>query len=306
MRLSVVIPAYNRADLLPRTLDSVLAQTRPPAEIVVVDDGSTDGTHGVVAGYGPRVAYRRQDNAGQGAARNAGQVATTGDALLFLDSDDLLLPPALESLEAALAAEPEAALAYGRARVIDAAGKVVRPLWEAEEGTGRKVWRLLAQKNFIASPGCALVRRKHLEAVGPWDADRALQGVEDWDLWLRVAENGAPFVRVPEVFLEYRVHPDNISGQASRMRAREIALYEKHLARAGNDPDRLGHLQAIYDAVRRQTVWDRNGAPQPRLQGRHRALRGLLEGAALAPLYRRLPFGLRLRLRALFGVDRRA
>ena len=306
MILSVVVPAYNRADLLPRTLDSVLAQTRPPDEVLVVDDGSTDDTRAVVAHYGARVRYKRQDNAGQGAARTAGQADTTGDALLFLDSDDLLLPSALAVLEAALAAAPAAALAYGRARVIDAAGAVLRPLWEAEEGTGQEVWRLLARKNFIASPGCVLVRRAFLETVGPWDPDRALQGVEDWDMWLRLAETGAHFARVPEVLLEYRVHPDNISGQASRMRARELALYEKHLARAGNDPDRLGHLRAIYDGVRRQTVWDPSGAPQPRLQGRHRALRGLLEGAALAPLYRRLPFGLRLRLRALFGVDRRA
>jgi GT2 family glycosyltransferase len=95
-RFSVIIPAYNAAAFIARAIDSVLAQTWPAHEIIVVDDGSADATAQVVAGYGDRVRYLRQENAGVSAARNAGARAATGDWLAFLDADDWYYPDRLK------------------------------------------------------------------------------------------------------------------------------------------------------------------------------------------------------------------
>ncbi|MEW5943853.1 MAG: glycosyltransferase [Pseudomonadota bacterium] len=92
---SVIIPAYNCASTIGRAIESVLGQTCPPAEVIVVDDGSTDATREVVAGFGDRVRYLRQANAGVSAARNAGARAATGDWLAFLDADDWYYPDRL-------------------------------------------------------------------------------------------------------------------------------------------------------------------------------------------------------------------
>jgi glycosyltransferase involved in cell wall biosynthesis len=141
-RISVIIPTYNRAALLREAIESVLAQTRAADEIIVVDDGSTDDTRATVADREQRdgrVRYVWQPNAFQSAARNNGVRHATGDLLLFLDSDDRLLPDALGRLEAAIAARPDAALAYGRARLIDTSGALVRDRWEQEDHDGH-VW----------------------------------------------------------------------------------------------------------------------------------------------------------------------
>src|SRR4051795_6957520 len=102
MKLSLVIPTYNRSAFLVQTILSVLAQTRLPDELIVIDDGSTDDTRETLAKFGHQVSYHYQPNAGLAAARTAGLGLSTGDVLCFLDSDDLLLPAALETLEVAL------------------------------------------------------------------------------------------------------------------------------------------------------------------------------------------------------------
>jgi glycosyltransferase involved in cell wall biosynthesis len=111
-RISAVIPTWNRARLLERALRSVLAQTRPPDEIVVVDDGSTDGTEAVVARFGPAVRFVRQRNAGAGAARNRGVETATGTFVAFLDSDDVWAPGHLAGIDRAIDATGGRALLY--------------------------------------------------------------------------------------------------------------------------------------------------------------------------------------------------
>jgi glycosyltransferase involved in cell wall biosynthesis len=94
--VSVIIPAYNRAHTVSETIDSVLQQTYPMVEVIVVDDGSTDGTQEILRGYGTRIRATRQENAGQMAARNCGIRAARGEIITFLDSDDVWLPQCLE------------------------------------------------------------------------------------------------------------------------------------------------------------------------------------------------------------------
>lgn len=121
-RCSVVIPTYNRAPLLGQTIDSVLAQTLPPIEIIVVDDGSTDGTAAVVAKYGERVRYVATPNRGVAHARNVGMQEAAGDYLTFLDSDDLLYPYMLELESRVLRRYPDVGFVYAEMSGFDERG----------------------------------------------------------------------------------------------------------------------------------------------------------------------------------------
>jgi glycosyltransferase involved in cell wall biosynthesis len=111
-RISAVIPTYNRAALVGRAVQSILAQTRPPDEVLVVDDGSTDDTEAVVRRLGPRVTYLRQENAGASAARNHGVDAASGEFVAFLDSDDVWSPDYLARIARAIADTDGRALTY--------------------------------------------------------------------------------------------------------------------------------------------------------------------------------------------------
>ena len=112
MDVSVVIPTYNRASMVGDAIESALAQTYAPLEVIVVDDGSTDDTEGAVRQFGPRVRYVRQENSGVGAARNAGLAVARGEAIAFLDSDDLWLPRKNEWQITVLEKKPEVGLVY--------------------------------------------------------------------------------------------------------------------------------------------------------------------------------------------------
>jgi len=183
VRISVVIPAFNAEQWLIGAVQSVQRQTLPAVEIIVVDDGSTDGTPEVCARLGRLVRVVRQENRGLSGARNAGAAIATGDWLLFLDADDRLLPHALEALARAVN-ETGHAVAYGfvlgrgetpgKARLHGypfAAGESPRPV----------------EANFwwtaISTAGSALVKRSlHVEVGG---FDEALRQVEDCEYWLR-------------------------------------------------------------------------------------------------------------------------
>lgn len=283
MKISVVIPTYNRAEMLRRTLNSVLAQTRPADEVIVVDDGSTDNTREVVESFGPGVKYVYQENAHLSAARNTGQKHATGDALLFLDSDDLLEPEALALLEQRLEEEPDAALAYCLIQFIDLQDNPLPTVRDNEQVQG-EVWEAAIRGNFIGSPGCVLIRRAHLEAAGPWDT--SLRACEDWDMYLRLSEN-APFARVDRVLFLYRRHGENMSGDMrllERMMEKVMRGYLARLERA--DPSRLPEAAAAYRRLRR----------------RHR-LRWFLERTGIAAAYRRTPLSLRLKMRELLKAD---
>jgi glycosyltransferase involved in cell wall biosynthesis len=236
--ISVIIPTYNRATLLAVTLRSVLAQSRVPEEIIVVDDGSTDETSEVVSAVGPAVRYHHQAHAHLSAARNAGQALATGDALLFLDSDDVLRPGALAALESALTGEPEAALAYCRSQTIDAEGRVIEPAWPQDDHEG-EVWERLVEANFIRSAGCVLLRRSRVTEAPAWDV--SLRAVEDWDLWLRLADR-APVVRVEAPFFQYRRHAGNMSRNTARMHCETFKVFQKQLRLHRHRPERIAHL----------------------------------------------------------------
>jgi glycosyltransferase involved in cell wall biosynthesis len=208
-RISAVISAYNCAPYLAEAIDSVLAQTRPPDEIVVVDDGSTDDTAAVAARYAGRgVRYVHQRNQGAGAARNRGVQETTGDMVAFLDGDDLWLPEKLAKQEAFLLANPGVDMVscfrWQWNTIFD---KRVLERFGTPPGTDMR--RENVVRNVVGNPSMALVRRSLLQVVGPFDT--TLRWGQDWDLFIRILER-ATVAFIPEPLMVYRWHMSGLTN----------------------------------------------------------------------------------------------
>jgi glycosyltransferase involved in cell wall biosynthesis len=238
---SIIIPTFNCASLLPRALESALAQSLGPVEVIVVDDGSTDDTAAVLGRYAGRVEAIRQANAGPSAARNRGLAAARGAFLGFLDGDDTYHPDKLARQVAALAARPEC-------------GWVYSDCWLEEEGSGGP--RLLASERYAYArrsalegwlfealiPGnfipvnTLLVRRPCLEAAGAFDG--RLWGAEDFDLLLRLAAL-APAAYLPEPLATYYLRPRSLSRDRTRMDRDKYEVLDKA---ARQFPERIPRL----------------------------------------------------------------
>jgi glycosyltransferase involved in cell wall biosynthesis/nucleoside-diphosphate-sugar epimerase len=202
----LVIPAYNKGEHLAEAIDSVLGQDYPRLDLVVVDDGSTDDTRAVLAGYGSRIRWYGQANAGQSAALNRGWALTGGELVGYLSADDVLLPHAVTALADALGARPDAVCAYGDYHLMDVSGRVVREVRAPEFDYRSMVAR------FTCPPGPGvLFTRPAAARAGWWNA--GLRLVPDQDFWLRLGLVG-PFVHVPATLARFRVHPTSTSFAA--------------------------------------------------------------------------------------------
>src|SRR5713101_1476950 len=154
--VSVIIPCYNQAHFLHEAIQSALAQTYSHREIFVVDDGSTDNTAEVTAGFAG-IRYTRQENSGVSAARNSGLKESRGEYLVFLDADDRLLPEALEVGVNCLHQHPDCAFASGHCRLITAAGWVLAKPEQLH--VVRDHYLELLRDNYIWCPGSVIYRR---------------------------------------------------------------------------------------------------------------------------------------------------
>ncbi len=212
--VSVILPARNAATSLGETLDSLLAQTSPDWEAIVVDDGSTDETVAVAASYVRRdgrirLAHRQQG--GEGAARNVGVELAAAEWLLFLDADDWLAESCLERLTHAIAADPSADAIYSRWTRVTPAGELLEETYTPDPAS---MFPTLARFCAFAIHSC-VVRRRLVVEVGGFDA--SLRTCADWDLWQRVARMGARFARIPDVLAYYRLRPDSASANARQV-----------------------------------------------------------------------------------------
>ncbi|MBT9539917.1 glycosyltransferase family 2 protein [Thiobacillus sp.] len=233
--VSIIIPAYNAEAFIAATLDSVLAQTVAPAEIIVINDGSTDTTPELLSAYGSRIQVFHQQNAGQAAARNTGARLSRGDLLLFLDSDDLLDPDFLAQQGALLTRFDGADAVYCDHRTIDETGQITA--MTGALGYPRPsgdILRALLHGPCIVTPGLVLLRRAAFEATCGFNQTTAMRGYEDDALWLEMAARGS-FIYNPHTLLSYRRH----AAQATRQSAYQL---KAGLAR-------LTALQAIAAAV---------------------------------------------------------
>jgi glycosyltransferase involved in cell wall biosynthesis len=205
--VTVVVPTKNRAGLLAETLRSVREQTLAPERILVADDGSTDDTASVVDAIGAERLHNPEGDWGPAAARNAALGEVSSEFVAFLDSDDLLLPRALEALAGRLVAAPDAPFAYGRglsARRDDGRWSV-EGLIAADPDELRDPLCALFSRNSVPSAG-ALVRTSPLRAVGGYDEQ--VTWAEDHHLWVRLALRGVP-AYTEELVCVHRRHGGN-------------------------------------------------------------------------------------------------
>jgi len=223
--ISVVIPTYNRRDLLPRAIDSVLAQTSPPDEIIVVDDGSDDGTMGIVHRAYPQVRVVDQKNAGVSAARNLGITSATGEWIALLDSDDAWLPQKLERQLQALSQHPGFRMVHCD-EIWFRDGVRVNPMAKHKKQGGR-IFRQCLPICCI-SPSSVLIHRSLFDEVGRFDT--GLPACEDYDLWLRICAR-EPVLYVNEPLLKkYGGHDDQLSRKYWGMDRYRVRALEKILA----------------------------------------------------------------------------
>lgn len=288
MKISVVIPAYNSEGFIAKAIESVLRQTHPVHEIIVVDDGSRDRTAEVAAACSPLVRAVKQTNGGPASARNHGVRLATGDWIALLDADDTWLPHKLERQIAAH--HPDTDLSHTFC-LVDPSIPITPPTITFEN-----LWR----KNVIGT-STVLVRKSAFEAAGGFDEDRSIMAVEDYNLWLRFVHKGFKVLTVREELCDYTPAPGNLSGQLDRMirselnnvdkirqscgltdeqvRTKQVQIYEEwglsmfHAREMHKARDCYGQILARQVKVSALVHWLATFVPVPVLNFRRRALR---------------------------------
>jgi teichuronic acid biosynthesis glycosyltransferase TuaG len=225
----VIVPAYNAEEFLTATVSSALAQTYPPLEVIVVNDGSTDGTAAVAASLGDRIRYIEQANAGPAAARNAALAVARGELIACLDADDLWKPERLERCVEILATRPEIGMVTTDAYLIEHGVKTERrsygdrrrfPFPAHEDDQIDEI----ARRNFLFVG--VVFRRALVELVGNFDEQT--WGAEDYELWTRILLTGSRAAFVEEPLGWYRVRDGSLSS-GSRQWHEHLYVLEKHL-----------------------------------------------------------------------------
>lgn len=223
--ISVIIPTFNRAKLLCRALDSVIAQSTEPTEVIVVDDGSEDNTANTVRRRYRDVIYIYQPNRGVSGARNRGLATATGEWIAFLDSDDEWLPAKLTVQSRALATNTEYQVCHTN-EIWIRNGRRVNPMRKHEKYGGWIYEKCLPL--CVISPSSVLIRRAVFEEVGYFDEE--LPACEDYDLWLRICA-AHPVLYLDQCLLrKYGGHSDQLSKRFWGMDRFRVIAMEKMLA----------------------------------------------------------------------------
>ncbi|MEJ5897937.1 glycosyltransferase family A protein [Aquabacterium sp. G14] len=224
--ISVVMPCYNGAHELAKTIDALLAQTMSPGEIIVVDDGSTDGSHEVAAAYGLPVKVIRQTNAGAAVARREGVFAASGDIIVFNDTGDVSRPERLRRLHDALVAHPQCVAAYGVTASPTNQDTIIspetgRPLDGSVHVVDDVLNRYLRQCWPLAVGMNLAVRREYARRC--INIPSSFKAANDYAFQIHLAAEGS-FVKVEEVLLDYEPSPGGISVNFGFTKQRAYAL----------------------------------------------------------------------------------
>ncbi len=225
--VSVIIPAYNQAQYVGKAIQSVLDQSYPHLECVVVDDGSKDHTYKIVKQFtDKRILYIRQLNQGLSAARNTGIKISTGDYLSFLDSDDLFTPDKLSLLIEEFEKDENLALAAGSAYLIDQDGNAIKRKFTSKISEDPSQF-LLGNPLHV---GSVLLKRSWQEKVGLFDP--SLRSYEDWDFWIRLALIGGKMKTIQKPVSYYRFHNEQMTRNREQMTHASFSVLEKVFSNA--------------------------------------------------------------------------
>ncbi|HKS25315.1 MAG TPA: glycosyltransferase [Thermoanaerobaculia bacterium] len=266
--ISIVTPAYNAAPYLGETARSVFAQTFSDWEWLIVDDGSTDATRDVAAGFSDRrVRVIAAEHSGlPAAARNRGIAEARGEFIAFLDADDRWLPEKLALQMACFDAHADVGLIFSRYRYFfeewQRVSRTIDPDLRGVPNPAMLYDRLIFAN--LVPLSTAVVRRALLERYGAFDEDPRQRGTEDYELWLRLAPH-APFAHVDRPLMLYRLHAGGVSHGAVDNAEGQIVAIEKAVARTGAPSGELeayklfwrGHAQ-LRDGVAhcgRRALW---------------------------------------------------
>ena len=226
MKVSILIPTYNRANLVPRAIESVLAQTYKDFEIIVVDDGSTDHTAQVLEAYKDRIKYIYKPNGGVSSARNLGLKHANGDFLVFLDSDDIIYPEKLQIQSDYLAKHPQIDVVCSAWKEIDNDNLSIERDYKPEKP--EKILEKLIWESYAFPIHAAMLRRSCLKKVPEFDTN--LPASEDTDFWVRLALAGYKFGCTPELVCEYIKTPNSLSQDKALLHELDNKLLEKNIS----------------------------------------------------------------------------
>lgn len=234
--VSVIIPNYNYATYLGEAIESALGQSYPDVEVIVVDDGSTDGSEAVVRRYGERVRWLRQPRQGVSACRNLGVQVSRGALVAFLDADDCWLPRKLERQVDAWLAEPDLGLMHCGVRLIDEAGRPAGSRLDGLAGWIAAEMLLFRRPTILMAGSGALVPRETFDKVGGFDT--RLSTSADWDFCYRVAvRQRVGFV--PEELICVRMHGTNMQRDIRVMEHDMRLAYAKAFEQTGPEVRRM-------------------------------------------------------------------
>ena len=220
---SVVVAAYQVADLIGEALDSIRQQTLAPLEVIVCDDGSTDDLADALSPYSDEIVLLRKEHGGEASAKNAAACAARGDFVVILDADDVYLPTRLKALTALARARPDLDILTTDAYLVANGRRVRRNYgdhWRFDVVDQR---RAIVQRNFIF--GHAAVRRERLIEHGGFD--ESILWTTDWDLWLRLILDGSVAGVVAEPLALYRVRQTSLTARRRELTLGKIATLEK-------------------------------------------------------------------------------
>ncbi len=239
--VSIVIPAFNHGKFLHAAIDSILNQTYPNIELIVIDDGSTDNTKEVLSNYGDQFFWKSQSNMGQAATLNKGWAMSTGEILAYISADDFLLPEAVAKIVARLLSDSDLVLCYPDFCLVDENSRIIRRIKAPEFDFCKMVSKL----QCAPGPGAFFKKEAYLKA-GEWNT--CLVRFPDYDYWLRLALYGK-FEHLSENLASFRVHLGSTSSRSlSEKSADEIIFILKTYFDRINLPQHIYSLKNLAES----------------------------------------------------------
>ncbi len=276
--VAVVVPAYNRATMVSETIESILAQSHPADEIIVVDDGSTDATLEVLERYRNSIRILEQPNSGVAVARNRGIRAATADWIALVDSDDRWQPNFLSCCLGIAEGDPEAELIYTRYHRWSGTRLLPNPALGEPPGTN-PLRKLLHLRQLCSASSC-MIKRSAILSAGAFNEQRDLHPSEDWECWTRLAIRGVKFGFSPEPCAWVRVHGGNTMSDPPRMERSMLRALDAIIAQA-SEPQRHQIRRELLGSILMRSAVGFYGVGKTRP-----ALQRLMQGAIYRP---RLP-----------------